>query len=178
MEVCDGYAKVQRIEGENERRDNKMQEMTATRRSTILRRIPTLNTNITDRNTTIRNLGEDLETLETQRDAINDVLADYENLGEDVFNRPRDVPVSDFRGQNRGVLNEKLMDMRSAIDSQRNAHRDNVADINTEIRAVRERITTLRTSNSNDRTTISNLRREWRTGNQNMEFPRFPVGGA
>jgi len=149
--------------------------MTSERRTVILRRIPSLEENIISRNLNIRYLEEDLETLTIQRAEINEVLNENENLSRYLVDSPRGIPEYAFRGENRNMLDDNLVSMSSAVDSQRSIHTANQMVIGAGIKALQVRIVALRTSNSADQVTISDLRTEWRAGNQNMEFPRFIV---
>ena len=147
--------------------------MAAHRKSFIRRSIPSLREEISTRRVRIRRQEEDIETLKTQRDKIQELIDFTSMLGDIV-----DILYSNidyYHGDNRDRSDERAGAIRDAINDQKAAHQRNINIINTSITSLDGRISSLENSNNIANNAITNMLSEWRNGNAGMSFPNSSV---
>jgi len=153
-------------------------KMTAGRRTWILGRIPTLEDRIVERRARISSLEDDIETMRTQRNAIEAILHNGSYLPAASKLRNINCPVfglgnQGFRGANRGIFDTQVGIMAGALESQQDSHWDNIDTIDAAITTREGTVTTLKENNTNNTTEIANLKTDWREGNEGMNFPHY-----
>ena len=144
--------------------------MSVERRIFITNRIRTLEGNKEARRIRIQVQEENIETLRTQRNAINNAL--IETMHDNIASSVSFVSYNDYCGDNREKNAERVEEIRVALRDQRRDHERNRATIDTEITRLENSNSDLRNSNSADLLDITNFKSEWFRA-FNMSFPHF-----